>query len=325
MARSVLSAPHFHDEAAAFAYVESTLWPHGPVCPHCGNADAEAHRKMEGKTTRLGLYKCNECRKQFTVRHGTIFESSHLPLHLWLQVIHLMCASKKGVSTRQIQRMLNCSMKTAWFLTHRIREAMRDGALAPMGGAGGIVEVDETYVGRKAGVEVKRGWAHHKNTVLTLVERGGAARSFHIENADKEAIAPIVRENIARESHLMTDEARRYERLGQEFAKHDAVDHSREECAYRDRVTGTLITINTVEGYYCIFKRGMIGVYQHCGEQHLHRYLAEFDFRYSYRIKIGDDDTARAEGALAASRASGSPTKRLRKAKSPNRKPWFDE
>jgi transposase-like protein len=224
MASSVLSEDRFQNEDAAFAFVEDRLWPGGPTCPHCGNADPKRIRKMEGKTTRRGLYNCNECRKPFTVRVGTIFESSHLPLHLWLQIIHLMCASKKGVSTNQIQRILRCSMKTAWFLTHRIREAMRDGALAPMGGASGIVEVDETYFGRKAGVEVKRGWAHHKNTVLTLVERGGAARSFHIENADKESIAPIVRENIARESHLMTDEARRYERLGQEFAKHDAVD-----------------------------------------------------------------------------------------------------
>ena len=298
MARSVLSEDRFQNEDAAFAFVEARLWPDGPVCPHCGNVDAKRIKKMEGKTTRRGLYNCKECRKPFTVRMGTIFESSHLPLHLWLQIIHLMCASKKGVSTNQIQRILRCSMKTAWFLTHRIREAMRDGALAPMGGAGGIVEVDETYFGRKVGVEVKRGWAHHKNTVLTLVERGGAARSFHIENADKEAIAPIVRENIARESHLMTDEARRYERLGQEFAKHDAVDHSREEYAYRDRVTGTMITTNTVEGYYSIFKRGMIGVYQHCGEQHLHRYLAEFDFRYSHRIKLGINDTARADRAL---------------------------
>ena len=298
MARSVLSEDRFQNEDAAFAFVEAALWPHGPICPHCGNVDAKRIKKMEGKTTRRGLYNCKECRKPFTVRMGTIFESSHLPLHLWLQIIHLMCASKKGVSTNQIQRILKCSMKTAWFLTHRIREAMRDGALAPMGGAGGIVEVDETYVGRRAGVEVKRGWAHHKNTVLTLVERGGAARSFHIENADKEAIAPIVRDNIARESHLMTDEARRYERLGQEFAKHDAVDHSREEYAYRDRVTGTMITTNTVEGFYSIFKRGMIGVYQHCGEQHLHRYLAEFDFRYSNRIAVGVDDTARAERAL---------------------------
>jgi transposase-like protein len=298
VANSAFDDPRFNDEAAAFSYVESKLWPRGPVCPHCGNADSHRIRKMEGKTTRLGLYACYECKGQFTVRQGTIFEASHLPLRLWLQVIHLMCASKKGVSTRQVQRMLSCSMKTAWHLTHRIREAMRDGVLAPMGGPGGIVEVDETFVGRKEGVEVKRGWAHHKNTVLTLVERGGAARSFHIEDATKEQIAPIVRANIARETHLMTDEARRYERLGQEFAKHDAVDHSREEYAYVDRQSGVTISTNTVEGYYGIFKRGMVGVYQRCGEQHLHRYLAEFDFRYSYRERLGFDDTARAEQAL---------------------------
>ena len=211
MAKSAFDDAHFNDETAAFAYVESKLWPNGPVCAHCGNADAKRIRKMEGKTTRLGLYNCNECRKPFTVRQGTSLKSSHLPLHLWLQVIHLMCASKKGVSTNQVQRMLSCSMKTAWFLTHRIREAMRYGDLSPMGGSGGVVEVDETFTGRKVGVEPKRGWPHHKNTVLTLVERGGEARSFHIEEATIEHIVPIVRENIARESHLMTDEARRYE------------------------------------------------------------------------------------------------------------------
>jgi len=149
MAGSVLSEDRFQSEDAAFVFVEAALWPRGPVCPHCGNVDAKRIKKMEGKTTRRGLYNCKECRKPFTVRMGTIFESSHLPLNLWLQIIHLMCASKKGVSTNQIQRILRCSMKTAWFLTHRIREAMRDGALAPMGGAGGIIEVDETYVGRR--------------------------------------------------------------------------------------------------------------------------------------------------------------------------------
>lgn len=294
--KSALSADHFHSEEAAFAYVEARLWAFGRICPHCGVVDQSG--ALKGKTTRVGLYKCYACRKPFTVRMGTIFESSHVKLNIWLQAIYLLCSSKKGISSRQLQRTFGGSMKTAWFLGHRIREAMRTGELAPMGGAGGIVEVDETYFGRREGVEVRRGWAHHKNTVLTLVERGGAARSFHIENADKESIAPIVRENIARESHLMTDEARRYERLGQEFAKHDAVDHSREEYAYRDRATGTMITTNTVEGYYSIFKRGMIGIYQHCGEQHLHRYLAEFDFRYSNRVKLGIDDGARAERAL---------------------------
>ena len=159
MANPVLSAPHFQNEAAAFEYVESRLWPEGATCPHCGNADAKRIRKMEGKTTRLGLHKCNECRKPFTVRMGTIFESSHLPLHLWLQVIHLMCASKKGISTRQIQRMLVCSMKTAWFLTHRIREAMATRETERMGGEGGVVEIDETFIGRREGVEMRRGYA----------------------------------------------------------------------------------------------------------------------------------------------------------------------
>jgi transposase-like protein len=297
VAASVLNAPQFLNEEAAFAYVESRLWPDGPVCPHCGNADAKRIRKMEGKTTRLGLHKCNECRKPFTVRQGTIFESSHLPLHLWLQVIHLMCASKKGISTNQIQRMLSCSMKTAWFLTHRIREAMRDGAFSPMGGAGGVVEIDETYIGRKDGFEVKRG-SGHKNAVLTLVERNGKARSFHVENTRKTEVIPIVRANVARESHVMTDEAPQYARLGDDFAKHGAVEHSRGEYGYRDRQSGEKINTNTVEGYYSIFKRGMIGVYQHCGEQHLHRYLAEFDFRYSNRVKLGVNDTNRAEIAL---------------------------
>src|SRR6516164_5428720 len=168
MAANVLSEPHFQNEAAAFAYVEARLWPTGPVCPHC--AERKRIGALQGKTTRPGLYKCYACRKPFTVRMKTIFESSHLPLHLWLQVIHLMCASKKGISTRQIQRMLSCSMKTAWFLTHRIREAMRSGPLAPLGGNGSVVEVDETFIGRKEGEEVRRG-AWHKNTVLTLVER----------------------------------------------------------------------------------------------------------------------------------------------------------
>jgi hypothetical protein len=253
---------------------------------------------MEGNSTRLGLYKCNECRKPFTVRMGTIFESSHLPLHLWLQVIHLMCASKKGIATRQIQRMLVCSMKTAWFLTHRIREAMRDGSLAPMGGAGGIVEVDETYVGRKEGVPKAHKGGAHKNIVLTLVERGGSARSFHVANIGKADVVPIIKENIARESRLMTDEANRYTNLGAEFASHQSVDHSRDEYAYYDRLTDTVVSTNTIEGYFSIFKRGMKGVYQHCGEQHLHRYLAEFDFRYSNRVRLGLDDSARAERAL---------------------------
>jgi len=297
MANPVFDAPQYQDEEGAFAYVESKLWPNGPTCPHCGNADAKRIRKMAGKTTRRGLHKCYECGKPFTVRMGTIFESSHLPLHLWLQVIHFMCASKKGIATRQVQRMLVCSMKTAWFLTHRIREAMKDGSLAPMGGAGGIVEVDETFIGRKEGVEMRRGYAH-KNVVLSLVERGGSARSFHVDSTKMVDVIPVIEANIARKSHVMTDEANQYVRLRENFAKHDAVDHSREEWGYTDRKTGAKIGTNTVEGYFSVFKRGMIGVYQHCDERHIHRYLAEFDFRHSNRAKLGIDDVARAERAL---------------------------
>jgi ISXO2-like transposase domain len=255
---------------------------------------------MEGKTTRLGLYKCNECRKPFTVRMRTIFESSHLPLHLWLQVIHLMCASKKGIATRQIQRMLVCSMKTAWFLTHRIREAMRDGSLAPMGGTGSVVEVDETVFGRIEGApkSTKKmgGRSGFRNVALTLVERGGSARSFHVTGTTIAELKPIIRANIHRETAIMTDQAAWYREIGAEFASHDSVNHAKDEYA---RYEGDfVISTNTVEGYYSVFKRGMRGVYQHCAEKHLHRYLSEFDFRYSNRIALGIDDSARAERAL---------------------------
>jgi transposase-like protein len=293
---SVLSKPYFHDEEAAFEHLESVLWPDAPICPHCGSINAKHY---DLRKTRIGLRKCCEkaCRKQFTVRVGTVFESAHIPLHKTLQAVYLMTSSKKGVSAHQIHRILGVTYKTAWFLCHRIREALRVGNLAPMGGAGSIVEVDETYIGRKDGFEVRQG-AWHKNTILTLVERDGRARSFHVDNATKENIVPIIRENIDRESHVMTDEASRYSKIGSEFAKHDVVDHSRKEYGYTDRETGAKVNTNTIEGYYSIFKRGMKGVYQHCSEKHLHRYLAEFDFRYSNRVKLGIDDVVRADLAL---------------------------
>ena len=204
MAKSVFDAPQFKTEEGAFAYVEAKLWPNGLVCHHCGNCDPARIRKMAGKTTRLELYKCNECRKPITVRMGTIFESSHLALHLWLQVIHLISSSKKGISTRQIQRMLQCSLKTAWFLTHRIRKAMRSGDLAPMGG---IVEVDETFIGNKKGAEVKRGWSH-KFKVLSLVSREtGEKRSFVVDGVNAATVMPIVKANVAKEAMLMTDDS----------------------------------------------------------------------------------------------------------------------
>jgi len=294
---SVLSDKHFHDERAAYAYVEARLWPNGPVCPHCGNADASRIRLMQGKSTRLSVRQCNECRKPFTVKVGTIFEASHVPLRFWLQAIHLVCSSKKGISANQLHRILGVTLKTAWFMGHRIREAMRTGGLVPMGGAGGVVEIDETYTGRVEGREKATGTGH-KNIALTLIERGDSARSFHVESTKKAEILPIVRANIAKESHVMTDESYTYAQLGREFAKHDAVDHGRQEYGYTDRKTGAKININTAEGFYSIFKRGMKGIYQHCSEKHLHRYLAEFDFRYSNRVRVGVDDVARAERAL---------------------------
>jgi transposase-like protein len=291
MSTSDIQAAAFTDNNVAREAIEALMWPHGPVCPHCGSL--EKLGKVEGKSARPGLYYCGTCKSQFTVTVGTIFERSKVPLSKWWMAIHLMAASKKGVSAHQLHRMLGVAYQTAWFMEHRIREAMRDGALSPMGGAGGVVEIDETYIGRKEGFETKQG-AWHKNTILTLVERDGRARSFHVGNATKENIVPIIRENIARESHVMTDEASRYSKIGSEFAKHDVVDHSRKEYGYTDRKTGAKVNTNTIEGYYSIFKRGMKGVYQHCGEKHLHRYLSEFDFRYSNRAKLGVNDAVRA-------------------------------
>ena len=233
MARSVLSAPHFHNEDVAFAYVEKALWPDGPYCPFCG-VTGEQVRKLNGKTTRRGLHKCYSCRKPFTVRAGTIFESSHLPLHLWLQVIHLMCASKKGIATRQIQRMLQCSMKTAWFLTHRIREAMKDGSIDPLGGEGKAVEADETYIGGKeknkhANKKLRAGrGAVGKEAVLSLVERNGRVRSMHVASVAAEKLRPVLVAQIDSKSKLYTDEAGQYRPMGRDF-EHNSVNHSANE------------------------------------------------------------------------------------------------
>jgi transposase-like protein len=286
----VFSAPHFHDDEAARKFLEGLLWPHGPVCPHCGVIN-HAY-----PTKRDGVFRCaeKECRKDFTVTMKTVMERSHIALHKWLQGFHLMTASKKGFSAHQLHRSLGITYRSAWFMAHRIREAMRAGGLGPMGGGGKTVEVDETYIGRLEGYPKARAGGAHKNVVLTLVERGGSARSFHIDTASVAQIAPIVRANIARETALMTDEGAQYKEVGREFASHDSVNHSAKEYA-RDR-----ITTNTVEGYYSIFKRGMKGVYQHCGERHLHRYLSEYDFRYSNRVALGVDDKERARRAVAA-------------------------
>lgn len=281
---SGLSAKHFHDEDEAISYVEAALWPNGPVCPNCGGL--ERIGKMQGKSTRKGVYKCYQCRKPFTVRVGTIFESSHVPLHVWLQAMYLIAGSKKGISSNQLHRILGVTLKTAWFMSHRIREAMREGDLAPFGHGGGAVEVDETYIGRKAGRDVPKGGWGHKMTVLGLVDRNsGKSRFFHVDGGKE--IQGIVLENLSREARLMTDEHVMYRRIGREFAEHSAVHHYNKEYVRGD------VTTNTIEGAFSIFKRGMKGVYQFCAEKHLHRYLAEFEFRYSNREAHGVDDSAR--------------------------------
>src|SRR5580658_2866301 len=251
MSAANLKSPAFTNEDAAREAIEAVLWPHGPACPRCGSLDRIG--KVGGATARPGLHYCGACKRQFTVTVGTIFERSKVPLSKWWMAIHLLASSKKGMSAHQLHRMIGVSYQTAWFMEHRIREAMRDGDLSPMGGSGETVEIDETYIGRKDGFETHRGTGH-KNAVLTLIERGGSARSFHVENTTKEEIIPIVKANIARESHVMTDEAAMYARLGDHFASHGAVDHSREEYAYRDRVTNMVISINAAEGFYSVFK-----------------------------------------------------------------------
>jgi transposase-like protein len=291
-----LSNPAFTDEDKARSVIEASRWPNGVTCPHCGLS--EFVKVLGGKSMGPGWYHCSQCRQKFTVRTGTLYERSHIPLHKWLLATHLMTASKKGISAHQLFRMLGFgSYRTAWFMAMRIREGMRSGDLAPMGGNGSIVEIDETFIGRKPDMEAKRG-TNHKHTVLTLVERGGSARSFHVDGVRKEDVLPIIRANLDRESHVMTDEAARYAQLGDEFAKHDALDHSRSEYGYTDRKTGAKVNTNTIEGFYSIFKRGMKGVYQHCSEKHLHRYLSEYDFRYSNRSALGIEDAERAQKAL---------------------------
>jgi transposase-like protein len=249
--------------------------------------------EMKGKSTRIGVRKCGHCRKQFTVKVGTVLEDSHVPMTKWLQAIYLLCSSKKGISSHQLHRILEVTLKTAWFMSHRIREAMRDGSLAPLGG-NNAVEADETFIGRKKGVLVTRGGAH-KHAVFGAVERGGKVRTRHLETMTADKIGEVVRENISREAWLMTDEATHYKEVGEEFSGHSTVNHSiKEYVGFEDATIHT----NTIDGYWGLFKRGMKGVYQHCAEKHLHRYLAEFDFRYNHRVALGIGDVGRADAAL---------------------------
>lgn len=295
----MFNSPYFRTHEAARRYLEDLRWGSERVCPHCDGAASYATRKP-------GVYRCASkgCRKDFSVTTKTVMESSHIKLHIWLQAFYLMAASKKGVSAHQLHRMLKITYKSAWFMAHRIREAMRNGGLLPpMGGEGKIIEADETYYGKtekprvsphRKGRPYKRGsrGPKDKRPILALVERGGSVRSFHIPVADAANVAAVVRANVHRESRLHTDESRLYPKLGIEFAAHETVNHSRNEYARGD------VTTNTVETYFSVFKRGMRGTYQHCKEKHLHRYLAEFDFRFNNRSSLGVSDGERAAIAI---------------------------
>jgi transposase-like protein len=283
-----LTDPIYNDEEAARAYFEGIRWPSGRVCPHCGTVDNSV--LLKGKSTRPGVYKCRDCRKPFSATIGTVYERSHIPLHKWLLATHLMVSSKKGISAHQLYRSLGFgSYRTAWFMAMRIREAMREGDLEPMGGEGSIVEVDETFIGS---IKPKAKAFHHKMKVLSLVERGGKSRSIVVQGIGMATLVPIVRANLDRETHVMTDEGTAYRYLKHYFFDHSQVKHRAGEYARGN------VSTNTVEGFFSIFKRGMRGVYQHCREHHLHRYLAEFDFRYTYREACGTNDAQRAVKAV---------------------------
>jgi transposase-like protein len=295
MATAQLNQPHFQDEDKAREYLEAQLWAYGVVCPHCGTI-AE-HYKLEGKSHRKGLYKCVDCREQFTVTVGTVFERSKIKLHIWLQAVYLLCSSKKGMSSHQLHRCLGVTYKTAWFMTHRIREALAGNNGGLLGGGGGTVEADETYWGttprskkaqaiRKAGGKVS---GADKQKIVSLVERDGNVRSFHVANIDGKSLRAALLGNIAKDAHLMTDDFSIYRKIGREFASHEAVNHSSGEYARGNAHT------NTVEGFFSLLKRGLVGTYHHVAPKHLGRYVSEFDFRYNNRKT---SDAERTDNAL---------------------------
>jgi transposase-like protein len=292
-----LTNPIFTNEEAARKHFESIRWPNGSVCPHCGVLNEAT--ELKGESTRPGLHKCRACELQFSITIGSVMESSHIPLHKWALAFHLMASSKKGYSAHQLMRTLGLgSYRTAWFMAHRIREAMGDPDPEPLGGKGKTVEIDETFIGKPDQVFINgKGWQDKRGTatkrkVLTMVERGGRSVSLKVNDLTVQTLRTVIGKHVILDSNLNTDEAQHYKALGKNFASHEAVNHSKGEYA-----RGT-VTTNTVEGFFGVFKRGMTGVYQHCGENHLQAYLNEFDFRYSNRIKLGVDDTERAHRAI---------------------------
>jgi len=304
MSKGLLSDPIFHDADKARQWLEARLWKDGAVCPHCGVVGEAT--LMKGKSHRPGLYQCNACCEPFTVTVGTLYERSKIPLNKWLAATQLLMSSKKGMSALQVGRMIGVSKKTAWFLCHRIRESVKLAKASPMGGTSGVVEADETYFGGVESAKMRtaptrkglkytkggKGGPANKRVIVALVERGGNVRSFHVPRADAETVAKIVNENIHHEAKLYTDESKLYHKVGQNFSEHSTVKHAAKEYARGD------VHTNTIEGYFSIFKRGMRGVYQHCEEKHLHRYLAEFDFRYNHRSALGYEDADRMSASI---------------------------
>lgn len=297
-----MTQKRFTDDDAAREYLEEIRWPRGPACPHCGGD--ERIMTLQGESHRKGLYKCGDCREQFTVTVKTVFERSKIPLHKWVMATTLICSSKKGISAHQLHRMLGITYKSAWFMCHRIREAMKDHK-GLLGGGGKVVEMDETYVGRRTSRkgEKRSRSVKGKEAVFSLVERNGQVRSFHVPAVTSKTLRPIIKQQLAKDSHVMTDTGTVYAKVNkfQGFntssitdlvEKHEYVNHGIEEY-----VRGNVHT-NTIENYFSILKRGLNGVYQHCSKEHLKRYVGEFDFRYNYREKLGFDDEARTRQAL---------------------------
>lgn len=292
-----LTNPIFHDADKAREELESIRWPNGPQCGHCG--DTERVSAMRGKSTRPGLYKCYNCRKPFSVTVGTVFERSRVPLNKWMLAVHLMAASKKGYSAHQLHRTIGVTYKTAWFMMHRIREAMAEGSFGPMGGDGGTVEADETFWGNMRSKKRRKPKGHrgyqHKEKIVSLVERGGRVRSQHVPEVNAATLKPILKEQIAEDANPMTDEASYYTKVGREFASHEIVSHG-----IGEYVRGHSHT-NTVEGYFSILKRGLTGTFHHVSPWHLKRYVGEFDFRYNYRVRFGYTDADRARMIIQGS------------------------
>ena len=287
---SDFSNPIFHDETKARKWLEARLWPDGPICPHCGTIGEAT--LMKGKSHRPGLYQCNACRQPFTVTVGTLYERSKIPLHKWLAATHLMMASKKGMSALQIGRMLGLSKKTTWFVCHRIRESLRETKPAPIGGQNKVIEADETFVGGKA--RNRKNKVPPKEAVFALVERGGRVSSHHVPDVSAKTLRKILVTHVDRKSYLMTDESGAYITVGREYSGHGTVNHSIEEYVRH----GGFMHTNTIEGYFSIMKRGINGVYHHVSQQHLKRYLAEYDFRYNEREALGVDDAERMAKAI---------------------------